>query len=68
VTRLRDPAHRASRPDLGSDPALRYDHYSMSDPQYAFRYAMPALAFVMQVAKVAVELTITTAFVILVAR
>jgi hypothetical protein len=50
------------------DASLRYYYYSVSDPHYALRYAMPALAFVMQMLKVAVELLITTASVILVAR
>ncbi len=50
------------------DSGLRYHYYSVSDPQYALRYAIPVLAFVMQMLKVAVELLITTAGVILVAR
>ncbi len=50
------------------DSGLRYHYYSVSDPYYALRYAMPVLAFVMQMLKVAVELLITTAFVILVVR
>jgi hypothetical protein len=50
------------------DASLRHYYYSVSDPHYALRYAMPALAFVMQMLKVAVELLITTAGVILVAR
>jgi hypothetical protein len=52
----------------GIDGGLHFHYYSTWDPEYAYRYVMPALAFVMQAAKVVLELLITTAFVVLVAR
>jgi hypothetical protein len=51
-----------------TDAALRYYYYLAWAPDYAYRYAVPVVAFAVQMAKVAVELTIATALVILVAR
>jgi hypothetical protein len=50
------------------DGALTFHYYGVWEPLYPHRFAMPALAFAVQMARVAVELTITTAFIILVSR
>jgi hypothetical protein len=50
------------------DSGLHYRYLLTWDPEYRYRYAVPVLAFAVKMARVAAELLITTAFVILVAR